>query len=187
MEANEVQELHEQHEHALGEGGSEGHISLKPVSFSMSVLAVLVAVVTVLGHRTHTEAVLMQARASDHWSEYQAKKIRQNDTQLALDLLGSLAVGDNRTAQGIEGSYKAHMGKWAGDLKEEQEVAHGFEEQVERAEKRAGRYDLAEALLEIGLVVTSITLLTRQRLYWGLGIGFGVLGLLVAAQGLLLR
>ncbi len=187
MEANEVQELHEQHEHALGEGGRENHQSLKPVSFSMSVLAVLVAVVTVLGHRTHTEAVLQQARASDHWNEYQAKKIRQNDTQLALDLLGSLAVSDNRAAQGIEGAYKAHMGKWAGDLKEEQEVARGFEEKVEAAEKKAGRYDLAEALLEIGLVVTSITLLTRQRLYWGLGIGFGVLGLAVAAQGLLLR
>ena len=34
------------------------------VSLAISILAVLVAMVTVLGHRTHTEAVLMQARAS---------------------------------------------------------------------------------------------------------------------------
>ena len=39
----------------------------------MTVLAVLVAVTTVLGHRTHTEAVLTQAEASDTWNEYQAK------------------------------------------------------------------------------------------------------------------
>ncbi len=42
-------------------------------------------------------------------------------------------------------------------------------------------------MLEIGLVITSITLLTRQRLYWFLGLGFGGVGLVVAAQALLLR
>ena len=188
MEANEVQELHEQHEHARGEGEHEGQgTSLKPVSFTMSVLAVLVAIVTVLGHRTHTEAVLMQARASDQWNLYQAKKIRQNDTQLSVDLLGSLALRDAGAAQATAAAYKAHMKKWAGDLDQEQEVARGFEEKVEQAEKKAGRFDLGEALLEIGLVVTSITLLTRLRLYWWLGMLFGLLGLLAAANGMLLR
>ena len=52
MEANEAQELKENAEH----GSSES--TLRPVAFTMSVLAVLVAVTTVLGHRTHTEAVL---------------------------------------------------------------------------------------------------------------------------------
>ena len=46
----------------------------------MSVLAVLVAITTVLGHRTHTEAVLDQNKATDQWNEYQAHKIRANDT-----------------------------------------------------------------------------------------------------------
>ncbi len=188
MEANELQELHEQHEHARGEGEHEAAgPSLKPVSFTMSVLAVLVAVVTVLGHRTHTEAVLMQAKASDQWNLYQAKKIRQSDTQIALDLLGALSLRDNAAAQGTASAYKAHLGKWKSDLDGEQEVARGFEEKVEAAEKTAGRFDLGEALLEIGLVVTSITLLTRQRIYWSLGMLFGVLGLLVVVQGLLLR
>ncbi len=188
MEANAVQELHEQHEHARGEGEHEEHgRSLKPVSFSMSVLAVLVAIVTVLGHRTHTEAVLSQARASDQWNLYQAKRIRQNDTQISLDLLGSLAVRDTAAAQATASAYKAHMKKWAGDLEQSQEVARGFEEKVEQAERKAGRFDLGEALLEIGLVVTSITLLTHQRLYWWLGMVFGVAGLAVAAQGLLLH
>ena len=44
-----------------------------------------------------------------------------------------------------------------------------------------------EALLEIGLVGTSITLLTRQRAYWYLGIGFGVAGFIVCATVLLLH
>lgn len=186
MEANEVQELHEQHEHGRGEAEHEEHgRSLKHVSFSMAVIAVLVAIVTVLGHRTHTEAVLMQARASDQWNLYQAKKIRQNDTQLATDLLSGIAQRDNKTAEATIASYKAHMAKWVGDLAQEQEVARQYEEKVEVAERKAGKYDLSEALLEIGLVVTSITLLTRVRVYWLLGMVFGVAGLAVAAAGLL--
>ncbi len=183
MEANAVQELHEQHEHAH-EGAGSG---LKPVSFSMSVLAVLVAVVTVLGHRSHTEAVLMQARASDQWNLYQAKKIRQNDTQVAVDLLGTLATRDAAATESTLATYKAHLSKWNEDLLGSQEVAKKFEESVERAERKGGRFDLSEALLEIGLVVTSITLLTRQRVYWALGMVFGLIGIVIAAQGLLLH
>ncbi len=189
MEPNEVQELHEQHEHAAGEAhhGAEGGGGLKIVSFTMSVLAVLVAVVTVVGHRTHTEAVLNQARASDMWNLYQAKKIRQNDTLLSQDLLTVVAVGDRAGAEKLLESYRSHQAKWNEDIAEEQEQAKEFEEEVAKAERRAGRFDLSEALLEIGLVVTSITLLTRQRVYWGLGMVFGALGLAVTLQGLLLR
>lgn len=180
---NEVQELHEQHEHAH-EGAAAG---LKPVSFSMSVLAVLVAVVTVLGHRSHTEAVLMQARASDQWNLYQAKKIRQNDTQLAADILGTMATRDASATAATIATYKAHLSKWNEDLAGSQESAKRFEEAVERAERKGGRFDLSEALLEISLVVSSITLLTRQRIYWALGIVFGLLGIAMAVQGLLLH
>ncbi len=188
MEANEVQELQEQHEHARGEGAHETPPkSLKAVSFTMSVLAVVVAVVSVLGHRTHTEAVLQQARASDQWNLYQAKKIRQNETQLNLDLLSTLSVRDTPAAQATIATYKAHLTKWTGDLAQEQETARQFEERVEHAERKATSFDLSEALLEIALVISSITLLTRQRTYWLLGIGFGVIGLVVTAQGLLLH
>ena len=92
MEANEAQELHENAEHSSHDS------SLRPVAFTMSLLAVLVAVTTVLGHRTHTEAVLDQNKATDQWNEYQAHKIRSNDTFLAADLLSVVAVADKSAA-----------------------------------------------------------------------------------------
>jgi hypothetical protein len=188
MEANEVQELQEQHEHARGGGESEGHGgSLKHVSFTMSVLAVLVAVVSVLGHRTHTEAVLMQARASDQWNFYQAKKIRQNDTQLSEDILSATASQNNPVARMTIAGYEAHLAKWKKDLDDEQKSARDYEDKVEVAEKKASRFDLAEAMLEIALVVTSITLLTRLSVYWLVGMAFGVVGLVIAVSGLLVR
>jgi hypothetical protein len=180
MEPNEAQELQEEHEQAAK------NPSLRPVSFTMSVLAVLVAISTVLGHRTHTEAVLAQARASDQWNEYQAKKIRLNETQLTSDMLTVLASHDDSAKKLME-SYKAHSDKWSGELQEEEDKARDYEAEVRRAERKANRFDLGEALLEIGLVITSITLLTRQRAYWYLGMGFGIAGLAVCVTVLLLH
>ena len=180
MEANEVQELKE---HA--EQGSES--AMRPVAFTMSVVAVLVAITTVLGHRTHTEAVLDQNKATDQWNLYQAKKIRANDTQLASDLLSVITITDKDAAAKIAKSYADHQAKWADDLKQEQEKAEALETTVGRAEVRANRFDLSEALLEIGLVISSVTLLTRAKSYWYLGIAFSLGGLISALTVLFLK
>jgi hypothetical protein len=181
MEANEVHELHEHAEHVAHDA------SMRPVAFTMSVLAVLVAISTVLGHRTHTEAVLDQNKATDQWNEYQAKKIRSYSTSLSADILGVLAVADKDKAQKIAKAYADHQAKWNDDLKDGQEKAEAFEKKVEEAEARANRYDLGEALLEIGLVVTSVTLLTRSRIYWFLGMVFAAGGILSALSVILLK
>jgi Domain of unknown function (DUF4337) len=183
MEANEAGELQEHAEHGAQEASS------KPVAFTMSVLAVLVAVTTVLGHRTHTEAVLTQNQATDQWNLYQAKKIRSSDTGLAADLLSVMTITDanSKAAQKIAKTYADHQEKWNEDLKEEQEKAEALEIKVEHAEARADRFDLGEALLEIALVTSSITLLTRNRIYWMLGMVFGLLGILSSLSVLLLK
>jgi hypothetical protein len=168
MEANEAQELQEQ-----AEQGS----SMRPVAFTMSVLAVMVAVTTVLGHRTHTEAVLTQNKATDQWNFYQAHKIRSNDTELAADLLSVVTIADKQGAAKLAKSWADHQQKWDADLKDAQDKAEALETHVENAEARANRFDFAEALLEIGLVISSVTLLTRSRIYWYLGMAFSAAGI----------
>jgi hypothetical protein len=180
MEPNEAQELQEQAEH-----GAER--SLRPVAFTMSVVAVLVAVTTVLGHRTHTEAILDQNKATDQWNYYQAHKIRANETALAADLLSVVTIGDKDGAKKIAKSYADHQAKWNDDLKDEQDKAEALEIKVEHAEAHADRFDLSEALLEIGLVITSVTLLTRARVYWYLGIFFSLAGIASAVSVLFLK
>lgn len=180
MEPQEVQEFTKQMKEA-------GEASLTHVALTVSVLAVLVAMVTVLGHRTHTEAVLMQARATDQWNEYQAKKIRFDQASVAMDLL-SLQPSSNSAAveKKIE-EYRLHQDKWKDELAEEQKQARDFEAEVKVAERKAGRYDLGEALLQIGVVLCSITLFTRRRLYFFLGLALGAGGLLLAGAAVLVR
>lgn len=179
MEANEIQEFVEQQE-----GARENH--MYAVSFSISVLAVLVALVTVLSHRAHTGAVLNQARASDEWALYQAKKMRQTSIHTTGDLLTILAPTNPATIGKLSG-YKSQTAKWDADLLEEEHHARELEERVEAEEHRAGRYDAGEALLQIAVVLASITLLTRQRIYWFTALTIGAIGLLFAASGFLTR
>lgn len=178
MAENEADELRER---------AESGQAMRPVAFTMSVLAVLVAITTVLGHRAHTEAVLNQNKATDKWNEYQAHKIRSNNTALAADLLSAMAIADKPAAEKIQKTYADHQAKWAADLKKAQEEAEGLEMTVERAEAHADRFDLAEALLEIGLVITSVTLLTKRRAYWYFGIAFSIAGIVSAVSAYFLH
>ena len=183
MEANEIQEFSNQLKEAA-EGGGE---SLTRISLAISILAVLVAMVTVLGHRSHTEAVLSQARAGDQWAEYQAKKIRADQTNSMIDLL-SLQPNANQVA--VEKKlqdYRAHEDKWKDDLTEEQAKAHEFEGEVTHAERQASRFDLGEALLQIAVVLCSITLFTRRKLYFYLGLSLGAAGILFAVSAFLVH
>src|SRR6201998_1267520 len=109
MEATEMQEFSKQ----MKEGGEE---SLTSISLAISILAVLVAMVTVLGHRTHTEAVLMQSRAGDQWNEYQAKKIRMENLSVDVDLLALQPSNDSAAVAAKIKEYQAHIEKWKSDL-----------------------------------------------------------------------
>ena len=133
----------------------------------MSVLAVLVAITTVLGHRTHTEAVLIR-RAPATSGIFTRRRRNGNTTPNSLPIcFGALPIRDSGAANKVTDSYKSHLQKWNEDLAEEEKQAKELEAEVRKAERHANRFDLGEALLEIGLVITSITLLTRQRVYWG--------------------
>ena len=166
-----------------GEGGQ----SLMTISLAISILAVLVAMVTVLGHRSHTEAVLAQARAGDKWNEYQAQKMRFDQVAVTMDLLSLQPNSNGEAVEAKLTEYKTHQAKWQAQMNEFEEQAHEFEAEVNHAERQASRYDLGEAMLQIGVVLCSITLFTRRRLYFATGLTLGVAGLLFAASALLVH
>jgi Domain of unknown function (DUF4337) len=153
--------------------------SLAAVSLTMAVLAVLVAVVTLLSHRAHTEEVVLQAKASDQWSYYQAKNIRGHEDELF--------VASNSAAADVREKYAQEAERYKHEKDEIQNEARKLESEVETERKRADRYDLAEVFLEIGLVITSITLLSGRKIFWHLGIVFSIAGIVIAASGAVVR
>jgi Domain of unknown function (DUF4337) len=182
MEANEVNEFANQ----MKEAGEEGE-SLKAISLAISILAVFVAMVTVLGHRSHTEAILSQAHAGDTWTQYGEKRVRYDQTDGNTDLLSLQPNSNNEKVEEKLASYRVRQAKLKEELDKLQEQAGDYTADVKHAEAQATRYDLGESLLQIGVVLCSITLFTRRRVYFAGGLILGVAGLVCAGSALLVH
>ncbi|MDR3748009.1 MAG: DUF4337 domain-containing protein [Acidobacteriota bacterium] len=160
---------------------------LAPVSLTMAILAVLVATVSLLGHRAHTEEILMQTRATDQWGYYQAKNMRRNNLEALDEVLTALENTKEERAVEVRKHFHEEIEKYREQQTEIQGEARSLEAEVQRASRRADRFDLGEVFLEIALVVTSITLLTDKRAYWYLGFVLAVVGIVSAASGFLVH
>lgn len=178
------EELHELHEHAEH---AKHDPTLAPVSLTMAVLAVLVAVVSLLGHRASTEEVVLQAKATDQWSFYQAKNIRRHTDELFLDLTSVEAASNPAALGALREKYSEEAARYKEDQKKIEDDAREMEVEVGSQQKKADRFDLAEVFLEIGLVITSITLLSGRRMFWWLGLVFGAVGIVVAVTGFMVH
>jgi hypothetical protein len=179
--SDELSELRENAEH-----GRENP-SLAPISVTMAILAVCVAIVSLMGHRSHTEELMMQNRATDQWAYYQAKNIRQHNYQMTLDLLSLIEFKDKEQANKVSEKYQNEAQRYTKEESEIEEQAKDFENESAHAQRKADRYDLGEVFLEIALVISSLALLTRKQIFWFLGIISGVAGLGVAITGFLMN
>jgi Flp pilus assembly protein TadB len=177
-------DIHEMSEHAEE---ARRNPSLKPVSLTMAVFAVLLAAVSLLGHRTHIEEVLTQAKASDQWAYYQAKGIRRHNYEIFAELMSATTAKDAVKADHAQEKFLRQAERYRDEQKEIEKEARSLEQEVMVAGRKANRFNLGEVFLEIALVVTSITLLTTKRGYWVMGLVFAALGVVVAATGLLVH
>jgi hypothetical protein len=176
--AEEIQELHEHAEEAQRDK------SLVPVTLTMAILAVVLAAITLLSHRAHTEELLLQSKATDQWAYFQAKNIRRHTYELFLDLLSVTNPSDTKGAEKLKEKYGDEIKRYMGDLNDIQAEAQQFEREVLTQQHKADRFDLGEVCLEVALVLVSLTLLTRRKLFWLLGLLAGLVGLAVATSGL---
>jgi hypothetical protein len=179
--SEELNELQEHAEHAKHDP------TLVPITVTMAVLAVLVAVVTLLGHRAHTEEVVLQAKSSDQWAYYQAKNIRRHTDELFVDLTSVEATTDAAGLAKLREKYSGEATRYKDEQKEIEDKAHEMEAEVAHERNRADRFDLSEVFMEVGLVITSITLLSGRRIFWYLGMALGVVGIVVATTGFLVH
>jgi Domain of unknown function (DUF4337) len=179
--SEELQELHEHAEHA------REHPDLAPVTLTMAVLAVLVATVSLLGHRTHTEEIILQNKVTDQWSYYQAKNIRLHTDELFADLAGVVTSKDAEAATKLQEKVRTEADRYKDEKKELETKAHELEQEFAVTHRKADRFDLSEVFMEIALVITSITLLSGRRLFWHLGLLLAAAGVFIAASALIVH
>jgi hypothetical protein len=156
------------------------------VSLTIAVLAVLAAFAgsleTVEAGRAITassEAVLKQDQATDNWGLSNSKAIRKNLYIIAQDATPAKAD-----------AYKKAQAKNEQDEARSRETALGFEKQrdalMTESRVREDRHHWltgAATLIEIGIAICTVAIITRARLYWfgSLLLGGGGVILLVIA------
>ena len=171
-------EIHASEEHA-------GDAFTKGVSVMVGVIGIVLAFVTIASHRAHTAAVIHRTEANDQWSFYEAKKEREHLMDVASGLLGVVQVAQADKAQTLGVQYGKERDRYAVEALQIQQEAKAREAESLREEARGLRLDLGEGLLELGLVLTSLYFLARNRLFPVIGILAAVGGTIVAATNFL--
>jgi hypothetical protein len=122
---------------------------------TMAIIAALLALITMLSHRAHTETLSLQeeanslrtqaniyhTRASDQWAFYQAKNIRSVEYQGFLGLLKVLPRplgGDNRKSAELAQEWSTKVQKYEGtELPELRSAAEKLVSQARATEGKA--------------------------------------------------
>jgi len=143
------------------------HALLRHVPLVAAALAVFAGLSSLLGARTgesmlatRTEAVLAQARATDQWNEYEADSLKAH-------LGESLAVV--ATAEQIRKTLSTSATKYRARQGPLKELALSSERQRDddlskslAFEEQKQRFDVAVALFEIAIVLTSVAAMVKK-------------------------
>jgi len=178
--------MHELEGHG-GHGNEHGGPLVIPVSITISILAVLVAAVTLLGHRAHTEELLLQGQAMNQWAYYQAKNGRMNQDQAIADVLSVVTSVDQQRAEAVREKYRKEVERYSGDKDEISDKATELQKERDLYQRRADHFDAGEGILEFALIICSLTLLTNKKFFWFSGILIGIVGVVAALSGFLVR
>ena len=180
-------EANEHREHA--EHAAHAHDPfIGRVSITIAVLAVVTAIVgsleTIETSAAITEssrAVLSQDQATDSWAFYQAKSIKKRLDDMVAEQGGpraeKYAAASRREAQ-EEVTIQAQA---RGEEKSRDEHLKSSAEH----EEKHHRLSFSATLLEMGIAVATIAIITRKKWPWLASLGLGAVGLSIAGWALL--
>jgi hypothetical protein len=186
-DAHEHMEHAEHAEHAASEN--------KKIALLIAILALFLSFSETVGKGAQTEAVDANVKAADTWAFYQAKDIRRTMVTAAADQTALLAagVGDAAAKAAMEkqiAAWRQTAARYESDpktgegRKELATRARAQEEERDLALAKYHHYELASAAFQIGIVLSSATVITGiVALAWGAGV-LGVIGLGLLALGL---
>jgi hypothetical protein len=155
------------------------------VGILVGVVGILLSVITIASHRAHTEAVIHRTESNDQWAFYQAKKIREYTSDVALTLLRALEPDQAKVEAPLH-KLEAARDKYSDEAKDimKEAQAKDIEQKVE--ERRALRFDIGEGLLELGLVLCSLYFLARKTFFPAFGIVASIAGTALGIWGWML-
>lgn len=162
------------------------------VAAATAIIAVLAALSTLFTHHrsilalaAKNRAILAQTRATDYFTSYESKQVRYNfyDTLLASDLVHKPEVRARLTAVSKQQATASEK-----DLEKARALEAQADSDDERSETILKSYETLQfgtTMLEVSIILLSISALARARVFVLVGCGLGSVGLLFFIFGLL--
>ena len=146
----------------------------KTVAATMAIVAALLAVVSVMGQHFNTEKLLAQGKASDEWAYSQAKDIRHYIAQATHD-----SLEDVRSGSTVLGAYDRDAKRYKKEAADIQEKARDLEKERDANGRKADRFHFGEVFLEVAIVLSSLSILTKRKpFFWG-GLMAAIFGVII--------
>jgi hypothetical protein len=166
----------------------------RKVALTTALFAVLLAITSLGGNNAAKEMLLSQQQASDQWAFYQSKVLREhldrtNGLILELNLFERSAAmkpaaKDHYRAQIRE--LRAEEARYGEEKKDIEREAKGLEEERDKNLAKDPYFNYAEVLLQISIVLASISILAVSRPVFSLALCSASLGCIMMLNGYLL-
>ena len=160
---------------------------LNLLALTTVILAVCATLATFKGGGHSTRAVLSQSQASDQWAYYQAKGIKGNLYEVeAMRLRRELELAPKTALPTLQKSLadvEKKVAKYDGEKAEIQKEARRFEDVKTEAQRHGAAFGLAVIFLQIGILLSSIAALLKQKPVHYLGLLVGVVGIVYFING----
>ena len=164
------------------------------VALVTAVFAVILAIAALGGNHAMKEMLLAQQQSSDQWAFYQAKVIREHQyrgqkLRLEADLLERGAAMKPEARQRLEALLKKfdeEEKRYNAEKKDIEKEARRLEHERDVYQARDPYFLLAEALLQIAIVMSSVSILARSRLIFFFSLALALVGVGLTANGYLL-
>ena len=175
--------------HEIGEEIEHAGHSSKRIALLIATLALFLAFASALGKGAQTAAISDNVEASNLWAFFQAKTIRMTTLRTAAESMELEKASDsNPTTKEAKSKQIDAWLKTAARYDSEPDTQEGRKELAKRAKAAEERrdtamakyhnFEIAAGALEIGIVLSSATIITGMIvLAWVAG-GFGIVGLI---------
>ncbi len=166
----------------------------KRVALTTAIFAVILAVTSLGGNNAMKEMLLAQQQSSDQWAFYQAKVLREHlyrsqKARLEIDLLERGNTMGPEVRQQLEALLKKtteEEARFNAEKKEIEKEAKKLEHERDLNRNKDPYFDYAEVLLQIAIVMASITILSGSRPVLYFAVTAASLGALFSLNGFLL-
>ncbi len=162
---------------------------LNYLALSTVILAVCATLSTFKGGGFSTRSLMNQSKASDQWSFYESKSLKSYMFEMQCDnfeLQKGNINNDSQKYQDKIAYYKTKISQYEKEKAEIKALAVGFEKERDMNKDHSNIFGIAVIFLQVSILLSSISALTKKKIVWYLSMGIGIVGLLYFFDGFFL-